>query len=238
MLSSGLNSVFIIKPNLLKLVIIFPLYIWHNFRTIRKLHKSQHMKKSYKTVLRIAAVVLFLALVGLLIVRYSTKAHSPEDFSLYEDTSLKLEVFYNRPYKKDRVIFGDLVPYGEVWRTGANEATTFYSNEDLLADGSMLKAGKYTLWTIPKKDSWKVIFNSKMYPWGIDLDKKAYRDPAFDVLILEIPVTQPEMILEQFSIYFEKENDLVFLNLAWDKTLLGIPLKTTKEAQNAPLSSN
>lgn len=196
------------------------------------------MKKQYKTVLRIAGVVLFLALVGLFIVRYSTKAHSPEDFSQYEDASLKLEVFYNRPYKKDRDIFGNLVPYGEVWRTGANEATTFYSNEDLLADGSFLEAGKYTLWTIPMKDSWKVIFNSKMYPWGIDLDKKAYRDPAFDVLILEIPVTQPEIILEQFSIYFEEANDLVFLKLGWDKTLLAIPLKMTKEAQIAPLSSN
>jgi len=196
------------------------------------------MKKSYKTALKITGSVIFLALIGLFVVRYSTKAHSPEDISHYEEDSLKLEVFYNRPYKKERIIFGDLVPYGEVWRTGANEATTFYSNEDLLVDGSLLKAGKYTLWTIPMKDSWKVIFNSKMYPWGIDLDKKAYRDPAFDVLTLEIPVTKPGIILEQFSIYFEKANDLVFLNLAWDKTLVAIPLIMAKEAQIAPLLSN
>jgi hypothetical protein len=196
------------------------------------------MKKPYKTALKITGLVLLLVLVGLFFVRYSTKAHSPEDISQYEESSLKLEVFYNRPYKKDRIIFGNLVPYGEVWRTGANEATTFYSNEDLLVDGSFLKAGKYTLWTIPMKDSWKVIFNSKMYPWGIDLDKKASRDPAFDVLTLEIPVTQPDIILEQFSIYFEKANDLVFLKLAWDQTLVAIPLITAKEAQIAPLSSN
>jgi len=196
------------------------------------------MKIHFKTALKITGVVLLLALVGLFFVRYSTKAHSPEDISLYEEASLKLEVFYNRPYKKDRVIFGNLVPYGEVWRTGANEATTFYSNEDLLVDGSFLKAGTYTLWTIPMKDSWKVIFNSKMYPWGIDLDKKAYRDPAFDVLTLEIPVTQPEIILEQFSIFFEKSNEIVFLKLAWDQTLVSIPLIIAKEAQIAPLSSN
>ncbi len=196
------------------------------------------MKIHFKTALKITGVVLLLALVGLFFVRYSTKAHSPEDISLYEEASLKLEVFYNRPYKKDRIIFGNLVPYGEVWRTGANEATTFYSNEDLLVDGSFLKAGTYTLWTIPMKDSWKVIFNSKMYPWGIDLDKKAYRDPAFDVLTLEIPVTQPEIILEQFSIYFEKANEMVFLKLAWDQTLVVIPLIIAKEAQIAPLSSN
>lgn len=196
------------------------------------------MKKHYKTALKITGLVLLLALVMLFIVRYSTKAHSPEDISHYEEASLKLEVIYNRPYKKDRIIFGNLVPYGEVWRTGANEATTFYSNEDLLADGSFLKAGTYTLWTIPMKDSWKVIFNSKMYPWGIDLDKKASRDPAFDVLTLEIPVTQPDIILEQFSIYFEKANDLVFLKLGWDQTLVAIPLIIAKEAQIAPLSFN
>lgn len=196
------------------------------------------MKKHYKTALKITGLVLLLALVMLFIVRYSTKAHSPEDISHYEEASLKLEVIYNRPYKKDRIIFGNLVPYGEVWRTGANEATTFFSNEDLLADGSFLKAGTYTLWTIPMKDSWKVIFNSKMYPWGIDLDKKASRDPAFDVLTLEIPVTQPDIILEQFSIYFEKANDLVFLKLGWDQTLVAIPLIIAKEAQIAPLSFN
>jgi len=196
------------------------------------------MKIHFKTALKITGVVLLLALVGLFFVRYSTKAHSPEDISHYEEASLKLEVFYNRPYKKDRVIFGNLVPYGEVWRTGANEATTFYSNEDLLVDGSFLKAGTYTLWTIPMKDSWKVIFNSKMYPWGIDLDKKAYRDPAFDVLTLEIPVTQPDITLEQFSIFFEKANEMVFLKLAWDQTLVAIPLIIAKEAQIAPLSSN
>jgi hypothetical protein len=196
------------------------------------------MKKQHKTVLKIIGVVLLLALVGLFFVRYSTKAHSPEDISLYKEASLKLEVFYNRPSKRDRIIFGNLVPYGEVWRTGANEATTFYSNEDLLVDGSFLKAGTYTLWTIPMKDSWKVIFNSKMYPWGIDLDKKAYRDPAFDVLTLEIPVTQPDIILEQFSIYFEKANEMIFLKLAWDQTLVAIPLIIAKEAQIAPLSSN
>lgn len=196
------------------------------------------MKQQYKTALKITGITLLIALISLFIVRYSTKAHSPEDISHYEEASLKMEVFYNRPFKKDRVIFGNLVPYGEVWRTGANEATTFYSNEDLLVDGSLLKAGTYTLWTIPMKDSWKVIFNSKMYPWGIDLDKKAYRDPTFDILILETPVTQPEEVLEQFSIYFEKTNDLVFLKLGWDNTLLAVPLKTIKEAQNAPLSSN
>lgn len=196
------------------------------------------MDKKYKTGLKIAGAVIVLVLIGLFFQRNFTKAHSPEDIVLYEDDSLELEVFYNRPYKKERVIFGELVPYGEVWRTGANEATTFYSNKDLLVDGSYLPAGKYTLWTIPGEESWKVIFNSKMYPWGIDTDKKAYRDAEFDTLVLEVPVQEMKEEMEQFSIYFERANDLVIMNLAWDQTKVTLPLQTAKEAQEALLSFN
>ncbi|HSP40567.1 MAG TPA: DUF2911 domain-containing protein, partial [Gillisia sp.] len=87
------------------------------------------MEKKYKTGLKIAGAVIVLVLGVLFFQRNFTKAHSPEDLVLYEEDSLELEVFYNRPYKKERVIFGELVPYGEVWRTGANEATTFATNK-------------------------------------------------------------------------------------------------------------
>lgn len=196
------------------------------------------MNKRYKLILKIAGIVLIIILSGLFFKEYAVKAHSPEETVVYQEESLELEVFYNRPSKKAREVFGELVPYGEVWRTGANEATTFLTNEELLVDGSVLEPGKYTLWTIPMEDSWKVIFNSQMYPWGIDLDGKAYRDPQFDVLILETPTLKLKDTLEQFSIYFEKYNELVFLNLAWDTTKIEVSLKTTKEAQSALLLSN
>lgn len=189
------------------------------------------MKKSYKTALKIAGALVVLILVILFFQRYSTKAHSPEEIVNYEDNSLELEIFYNRPSKKEREIFGSLVPYGEVWRTGANEATTFTTNQDLLIDGSILSAGKYTLWTIPMENSWKVIFNSSMYPWGINNDGLAYRDPEFDVLVLEAPVRELDETVEQFSIYFEKKNDLTFMNFAWDRTQVTLPIKTTKQTQ-------
>lgn len=195
------------------------------------------MKTTYKTGIKLAIGLAIVVLTVLFFQHYSTKAHSPEDTVVYQEETLEMEVFYNRPFKKERVIFGELVPYGEVWRTGANEATTFYTNQDLLVDGSLLPAGKYTLWTIPGKNSWKVIFNSKMYSWGIDKDKKALREPEFDALVLEVPTTELEATMEQFSIYFERANDLVFLNLAWDDTRIAVPLKT-KEAQDALLSVN
>lgn len=192
------------------------------------------MNRTTKLLLQLGGVILILGLVLVLILRYTTKAHSPEDTVTYEQNDLKLEVFYNRPYKKDREIFGNLVPYNEVWRTGANEATTFETNKNILVDGSLLETGKYTLWTIPMEKSWKVIFNSEMYPWGIDLDKKAYRDPKFDALVLERPVEKTNSNLEQFTIQFEKKGEFVNMVLAWDDTRVRVPIKT----EEAPSSTS
>ncbi len=182
------------------------------------------MKRSQHITIKLIITVLAVIIGGVLLWRYNTKAHSPEDSSVFSEDSLNMEVVYNRPYKKGRKIFGELVPYGEVWRTGANEATTFSTNTDILVDGSMLQKGTYTLWTIPMKESWKVIFNSKMYPWGINLDKKAFRDPNYDVLTLEAATTKLRDTLEQFSIYFENENDLILLNFAWDDIKVSLPI--------------
>ncbi|TRO63953.1 DUF2911 domain-containing protein [Christiangramia sabulilitoris] len=187
------------------------------------------MSRNTRLILKIGGIIIFLALVIALIFRYTTKAHSPEDTVVYTKEDLEIEVFYNRPYKRDRDIFGKLVPYNEVWRTGANEATTFETNKDLQVDGSLLKAGKYTLWTIPMENSWKIMFNSKMYPWGINMDKQAYRDPRFDELVLERPVQQTGMVYEQFTIAFEASGEFIFMSLAWDDTLINIPIKE-KEA--------
>lgn len=183
------------------------------------------MVKNIWRILKILLAGVVFAVIGIFILRYSTKLHSPEATSTYETGDLKLEVFYNRPYKKDREIFGNLVPYGEVWRTGANEATTFETSTDILVDGTLLKAGKYTLWTIPDEESWKVIFNSKMYPWGINFSQKAYRNPKYDALVLERPVEKTEEPLEQFTISFKKSGEFVNLNLEWDQTKISVPIK-------------
>ena len=179
-----------------------------------------------KLFFKILGIIILVGIAALFIFRYATKAHSPEATVDFNTADLKMEVFYNRPYKKDRKIFGGLVPYNKVWRTGANEATTFETNEDILVDGSLLKTGKYTLWTIPGKESWKVIFNNKMYPWGINMSSDAYRNPKYDALTIEIPVMPTDTNLEQFTIYFDTGNDLIYLNLAWDNTLIRVPIKT------------
>lgn len=186
------------------------------------------MNKTLKLLLKIAGIILFLVLV-FFVIRQNTKSYSPEQTVFYEGKNgLKLEVFYNSPYKKGRTIFGELVPYNKVWRTGANEATTFTTNKDIVVDGSFLAAGKYTLWTIPQKNSWKIIFNSKMYPWGIDLEGNAYRDSAYDALILETSTNTLHTTVDQLSIYFEETNAFVFLIITWDKTSVSVPIKQNR----------
>lgn len=149
---------------------------------------------------------------------------SPAGTATYNKDGLKIEVTYNRPYKKDRVIFGGLVPYGEVWRTGANKPTTFTTNKALTVGGKELPAGKYTLWTIPHADKWQVIFNKKMYNWGINMEGKASRDPEEDALEVTVPVEALPEVTEQFTIRVV-DHKVPTLELAWDKTQVSVPLE-------------
>jgi hypothetical protein len=98
------------------------------------------------------AALIILAAVTNFFVKKHTKSFSPEEQIEYKQDDLQIVVFYNRPYKKGREIFGALVPFGKVWRTGANEASTFETNQDLQFKGKTLKKGRYSLWTIPELD--------------------------------------------------------------------------------------
>ncbi|MGI0108304.1 DUF2911 domain-containing protein [Salinimicrobium sp. WS361] len=189
------------------------------------------MRSTFRKGLAGLFVVLGVVMLIYIIYKNNTKSYSPEDTVEYNSGDLHLEIFYNRPYKKNREIFGGLVPYNEVWRTGANEATTFTTSKDILVDGSSLPAGTYTLWTIPMEDSWKVIFNSEMYPWGITADKLPSRVADYDVLTIEIPVRKLKNPIEQFTIIFEEQRKFINLNLAWDQTLIRVPIRDPETLQ-------
>ncbi|GAA3585975.1 DUF2911 domain-containing protein [Snuella lapsa] len=182
------------------------------------------------TFLKRILILLSLVALGLFIYSvfveniFSTRL-SPKDTVEFKLNDLKLEVFYNRPYKKGRDIFGALVPYNQVWRTGANEATTFKTNKALNIEGNSLPAGKYTLWTVPKDTSWTVIFNSKQYPWGVDNEMKPMWDPNYDVVNIDVPVEKLNTTLEQFTIAFDNSTDNLSLTMAWDNTKIAVPLK-------------
>lgn len=169
------------------------------------------------------ALLIILGFVAKFFVKQHDKSFSPEEEVTYNSEDLNIHVFYNRPYKKGREIFGGLVPYGKVWRTGANEATTFQTSKDLQIEGNVLKKGKYSLWTIPGEETWKVIFNSEYGQWGIGSDGEANRNPQKDVLTVEVHAVQQERIFEQFTISFEKVGEDAEMVLIWDKTLVAVP---------------
>lgn len=183
------------------------------------------MSKALKWIIGIVIVLALLGFGGFQFLKMQTKKHSPQELVELSKGALNVEVAYSRPFKKEREIFGGLVPFNEVWRTGANEATTFNSNKDLTIGSNTLPAGKYTLWTIPNKDNWTVIFNSKQYPWGVKFsDGKASRDPEADVLTVKVPVEQLPSVVEQFTIAFE-ESPQMALTMAWDQTGVSVPME-------------
>ncbi|HLT71545.1 MAG TPA: DUF2911 domain-containing protein [Cyclobacteriaceae bacterium] len=93
---------------------------------------------------------------------------------------------YSSPAVKGRAIWGDLVPYGEVWRAGANEATVFATDKDIKVEGKTLPAGKYSLFAQPGENEWTIIFNSETGQWGVKRGGVANRDPAKDVLSVTV----------------------------------------------------
>ncbi|WP_276368358.1 DUF2911 domain-containing protein [Chryseolinea sp. H1M3-3] len=169
------------------------------------------------------ALLIILGFVANFFVKQHDKSFSPEEEVMFNADDVTIKVFYNRPFKKGREIFGSLVPYGKVWRTGANEATTFQTSKDLLIEGRTLKKGKYSLWTIPGEETWQVIFNSEHGQWGIGSDGEANRDPDKDALVIDVHAVQQQRVFEQFTISFEKVGEDAEMVFMWDKTLVAVP---------------
>ncbi len=181
------------------------------------------MKKFLIFVAIGVVVIVTLLTVISHIQRSQEKSKSPEEEVVFNADNLRVEVFYNRPYKKGRKIFGGLVPFDTVWRTGANEATTFETNLDLTIEGKRLPAGKYSLWTIPRPDLWTVIFNSEYGQWGINSKGEPNRDPARDALLVNVPAVHQDEVFEQFTIAFEQTGQDAEMVLMWDQTLVAVP---------------
>lgn len=177
-------------------------------------------------------LLIFLAIIAFGLLIYSVFVEnifaprlSPKDSAKIELNDLNIKVEYNRPSKRDRQIFGALVPYNKVWRTGANEATTFETNKDLFIDRIKLKKGKYTIWTVPMETSWKVMFNSKQYKWGVNERMEPMWDPNFDVLETVVPSQNIDAVVEKFTIAFDNKTGDLKLTMAWDHTLIEIPIE-------------
>jgi hypothetical protein len=175
------------------------------------------MLKKILIGLAILAVILFVAYQ---VMKAKTKSASPEVKQSYSVGAAKVDLFYCSPSKKGREIFGGIIKYGEVWRTGANEPTTFETDKNLVIDGKKLPAGKYSLWTIPQQNSWTVIFNKEIPFWGDNTDGKAARNDKEDILQVNTKVEKLAAPQEKLSI--DAQNNA--LNINWDMTKVSVPI--------------
>jgi len=149
---------------------------------------------------------------------------SPADIAIFRPdgrgTTPVAKVTYGRPQKKGRTMLGDKEPYGKVWRTGANETTEVKFYKDVTVGDKQLKAGTYSLYSIPNKDKWTIIFNSKLDTWG------AYEyEEGKDVARIEVPAGKAESTVEAFTIVFDGKGGTGDMILAWEDSMVKVPLK-------------
>lgn len=140
----------------------------------------------------------------------------------HEPTDTYIKIVYGQPYKNNRIIFGELVPYGEVWRTGANEATELTTTQPISFARKSLDAGTYALFSIPKKDNtWTIILNSELGQWG------AFNyDSTKDVIRVEVPAESKEKVVEAFTIRFsDTVKDSSNIIMEWEQTEAKIPIE-------------
>lgn len=149
--------------------------------------------------------------------------HRPSPLAIismrYKDAYIKIT--YSRPSRRGREIFGKLVPYGEVWRTGANEATEITTTHNIQIQGTLLKPGTYSLFTIPEKNNWTIIINKEVGLWG------SYNyNSKLDQLRIVVPVQAvTEKPVEEFTMRFDQRNELADLIMSWDNVSISIPIK-------------
>lgn len=149
---------------------------------------------------------------------------APQRLSPHESSSGKvgeanITVTYGRPYKKGREIYGGLVPFDAVWRTGADEATTLETDRDLMLGSLHVPAGKYSVYTIPAADKWTLIVNKTWDQWGTVYEE------AQDLGRAEMAVSESEELTEQLTIGIEPgEGQNGTLSIVWDTTAATLPI--------------
>ena len=143
---------------------------------------------------------------------------SPLDVVMYrgEDQNAIARIIYSRPAKRGRVIFGDLVPYGEVWRTGANEATEITFYQDVSINSQAIAAGTYSIYTIPGENEWTFILNSQTTQWGNRHNKE------WDIFKSPMEVMPAPQAIENFSIRIVDQINGGTIFMGWDNLIATI----------------
>ena len=147
---------------------------------------------------------------------------SPHDIVYFRANKISppsIKVLYGRPMKKGRDLFEEVIPYGQIWRVGANEATEVVFYQDVIFGGTEVKAGTYVLYAIPNEKEWTLILSSKTDVWG------TYEyDAKYDVARVQAKVSRAESV-EAFSIAFKEKGKQVNMVLGWDTARITAPIR-------------
>lgn len=194
------------------------------------------MKKSNRIKVLITLVTVLLTAVTSFAQGFKPLDKVPHDIAYYRETRVTkplVKVLYGRPSNvNNEVIFGNKVPFGEFWRTGANEATEIKLYNDTMFGGTKVIAGTYVLYTVPGENEWEIILSSNHDVWG------AFQyNPAHNVARIKVPVSKAEN-LKTFSIGFKKvKNNEILMVLAWGQTRVKVPLNFNKQVYYANVSN-
>src|SRR6202166_4673604 len=148
--------------------------------------------------------------------RPSPAAHV--EFNFADGKTITMD--YSSPEAKGRKIFGGLVPYGQIWRAGANEATTFVVGSDVTVGGKPVPAGKYTIFTVPGEDKWTLVISKKTGEWGT-----AYPGPDNDLARIDMKVSKTSAPVENFTIAFDQSGNGCTLRMEWENTRASVDIK-------------
>jgi len=171
----------------------------------------------------ILVAALTAVLTAIAVAQGGKPASPPGEATVKFDDGKTVSIQYSRPSMRGRKIFGGLVPYNEVWRTGANAATSMKTDVALTIGGANVPAGNYTLYTLPGPTSWKLIINKQTGQWGTEYNQ------AQDLVRVDMKVGQLSSPLEQFTISFDKTGgNSAMLKLEWDTTVAGVDVKEKK----------
>jgi hypothetical protein len=175
------------------------------------------MKMPSRKVLIFALVTLTSA------VTLFAQKPSPPAKAEVELAGKTITIDYSRPSMRGRKIMGDLVPYGQVWRTGANDSTSLKTPVDLEIGGAKVPAGSYTIYSLPSATTWKLIINKQTGQWGTEYDQ------AQDLVRVDLKKSSLASPMEQFTIEFLKKGaDSADLILEWETTKLSVPVRAKR----------
>ena len=175
--------------------------------------------------IRIVPVVLLLPVFALLAcAQDASKRPSPPAQAQCKFSDGKtVKSDYSSPRMKGRKIFGGLVPYGEVWRAGANEATTLVTDTNLSIGGKDVPAGSYTIFTVPNADKWVLVVSKKTGEWGVP-----YPGEGDDLVRVDMRVSPLSSPVENFTLGFDQTGSTCVMNLDWEKTRASVDISQKK----------